>query len=157
LLAVTNRQIPTIACLVATPSGCPVAVYLSRLYHSQARCSNRCGANIPRRIEIASESRIAACRVTLQMRSPETEPHDAEPHDAEPHDAEPHDASAPAVVRLTRSTLRWMGVCSSEASDLCIFFKMAAMMFPGMRIVFHSPTGQHLVLFECPRGHVHVE
>ena len=54
MLAVTNRQIPTIACLVTTPSGCPVAVYLSRLYHSQARCSNRCGANIPRRIEIAS-------------------------------------------------------------------------------------------------------
>ena len=135
-VAVTNRQIPTPACCLATPSGCPMAVYLSQVYHSQVRCSNRCGANIPRRMEISS--RIAACKVALQMCSPQTGS---------------DNTSVSTVHRLTRSTLRWMRVCSSEASDLCIFFKLVVLMFPGMQIDFISPTGQHLVLLECAIGY----
>ena len=51
------------ACLVKAPSGCPSAAHLAHLYFTQARCSNRYGANIPRRKEIASK--IAACRIAI--------------------------------------------------------------------------------------------
>ena len=69
---------------------------------------------------------------------------------------EPVNTRASRVIGLTRSTLRWMGVCSSEASDLCIFFKLVVLMFPGMQIVFLTPTGQHLVLLEYASGYVYV-
>jgi hypothetical protein len=126
----TRWCIPTPACSLMTPSSCPVAVSLSKLYHFRSRCSNRGGANIPRRIEIAS--RIAACRITLQTAQL----------------IQCVVGMDQSVIELTRSNLRNMGVCSSEASDLCMFFKMVNVSFEGKHIeMCLDSTGQRVVLF----------
>ncbi len=126
----TRWCIPTPACSLMSPSSCPVAVSLSKLYHFRSRCSNRGGANIPRRIEIAS--RIAACRITLQSAQL----------------IQCVVGMDQSVIELTRSNLRNMGVCSSEASDLCMFFKMVNVSFGGKHIeMCLDSTGQRVVFF----------
>ena len=100
------------------------------------------GANIPRRIEIAS--RIAACRIHLS-----------------------HPAHLPSgwldvaaeIIVLTRANLRDMGVCSSEAADLCMFFKAVQSWFPCMMVAVCLDAVQQLVLQQPSSRsglHVHV-
>ena len=138
----SHRRIPTPACSVMKPSGCAVAAYLAKLYHTHARSSGRGGANIPRRIEIAS--RIAACRIHLS-----------------------HPAHLPSgwldvaaeIIVLTRANLRDMGVCSSEAADLCMFFKAVQSWFPCMMVAVCLDAVQQLVLQQPSSRsglHVHV-
>ena len=126
---VIGRCISTPACLVKAPSGCPLASHLAHLYFTQARCSNRYGANIPRRNEIAS--RIAACRIAI-LNLPCTQGD--------------YQEVAASIVSLTRANLRDMGVCSSEAADLCKFFRTVRLIFPGVQEVACFDSGQQVNL-----------
>ena len=122
------------------PSGCPMAAYLAKLYHAHARSSGRGGANIPRRIEIAS--RIAACRVDLLNLA---------------HMPSGWLDVAAEIIVLTRANLRDMGVCSSEAADLCMFFKAVQSSFPCVQVAVCLDAGQQLVLQQpSSRSGLHV-
>jgi len=83
-----------------------VASHIAKIY-SRSRTSDKLGANVPRRAEIAS--RIASCKAKVAGSLLNVW----------------MDAGTGAkrrTIPLTRKSLRDMRVCSSEASDLCIFF-----------------------------------
>jgi len=75
--------------------------------YSRSTSSDKLGANVPRRTEIAS--RIASCTAAIEKSLLNVW-------------LDAGSAADRRTTSLTRKSLRRMCVCSSEASDLCIFF-----------------------------------
>ena len=149
-----HRCIPTPACSVEPASGCPAASCLAALYRLAGKRSPRGGANIPRRIEIAA--RIASCRVSL-ARSASDERGDAWPG-ARPGTSptalpavSPRTSPAALPIFLTRMNLRLIGVCSSEATDLCEFFQQLAHgLGADTRVLFERKERRQMALYVLP-------
>lgn len=117
-------------------SGCAAAECLSALYQLTGHHTQRGGANIPRRIEISA--RIASCSISLSKWPA---------HDVFV-DGQAKGWAVEKVLELTRMNLRLMGVCASEASDLCTFFQhLACALGAGTQVLIHHKTTRQLILY----------
>jgi len=93
-------SIPSLSAAISAPSGCEVASHIASVY-SRSISSDKLGANA---------SRIASCAATVAKSLLNVW-------------VDAGSGANRSSTSLTRNNLRNMRVCSSEASDLCIFFR----------------------------------
>mmetsp|Transcript_42233 Transcript_42233/g.82628 ORF Transcript_42233/g.82628 Transcript_42233/m.82628 type:complete len:349 (+) Transcript_42233:1311-2357(+) len=95
-----GSSIPSLSAAISAPSGCEVASHIASVY-SRSISSDKLGANA---------SRIASCAATVAKSLLNVW-------------VDAGSGANRSSTSLTRNNLRNMRVCSSEASDLCIFFR----------------------------------